>query len=137
LAARRQIVNAAAEQLKERSLRLALATTRLCRTFPVNWEGQHVADQLFRSVTSTAANYSAACRARSTREFIAKLGLVIEEADETVFWLRFSIRASLKQGNEASDLLKEARELLAIFLASARTATSNYRLNREATTNHR
>jgi four helix bundle protein len=66
---------------------------------------------------------------RSPREFIAKLGLVVEETDETVFWLAFAIKAGLARGSEASALSDEARELLAIFTASAKTAAAHYRNN--------
>ena len=104
---------------------LALGVTTLCRSLPSTWEGRHIADQLFRSATSVAANYGAACRARSRKEFIAKLGLVVEEVDEVVFWLQFAKRSSLKSEADLAQLLAEARELLAIFLASARTAGGN------------
>ena len=85
----------------------------------------HVADQLFRSSTSLAANYTAACRGRSTREFISKLGIVVEEADETLFWLNFAIQANLASGSEVAELSKEARELVAIFTSSVKTASRN------------
>jgi len=103
----------------------AVRIASFCRSLTDTWEGRHVADQLFRSSTSLAANYTAACRGRSSREFIAKLGLVVEESDETVFWLTFAIKAGLARGSEASELSDEARELLAIFTASAKTAARN------------
>jgi four helix bundle protein len=124
-------MNEVAEQLKERSLRFAVNVTRACRSFPSNWEGQHVADQLFRSATSVGANYSASCRARTRREFIAKLGLVLEESDETVFWLKLAIRSGLRDEKDLTALLTEARELLAIFTASVKTASANYSVNRQ------
>ena len=76
--------NEFAEQLKERTMRFALHVLRLCRTLPGDWEGRFVADQLFRSSARTSANYHAACRARSRRDFINKLGMVLEESDESV-----------------------------------------------------
>lgn len=118
-------MNQAGEELKERTMKFALSTTFLCRTLPKTWEGRHVADQLFRSATSVAANYSAARRARTPREFLAKLGLVVEEADETVFWLMFASRSGIADSPVTRRVLSEARELLAIFVASAKTASAN------------
>ena len=103
----------------------AIEVVSICRTLPATWEGRHVADQLFRSATSVAANYRAACRARSYREFIAKLGVVLEEADETVFWLELIARTTLVEGRLLELATQEARELVAIFTASCRTANQN------------
>lgn len=72
-----------------------------------------------------AANYRATCRARSRAEFLAKLGIVVEEADETVFWLELMTEAGLTSPTHTHDLLKEANELLAIFAASQVTARAN------------
>jgi four helix bundle protein len=119
------IVNQQAEDLKERTLRFAERVVRFCRTLPKNWEGRHVADQLFRSGTGIAANYHSACRARSPRDFISKLGIVIEETDESRFWLVFTKRVDLHGGPESTELLTEAEQLLAIFIASAKTASAN------------
>jgi len=78
--------------------------------------------QLLRSGTSVAANYRAVCRARSSAEFIAKMGIVIEEADETVFWIELLVESGIVQAESMQSLLQEANELLAIFAASAQTA---------------
>ena len=78
--------------------------------------------QLLRCGTSVAANYRAVCRARSKAEFVAKIGVVVEEADETVFWLEMLVEAGIVQAERMEPLLKEANELLAIFAASQRTA---------------
>ncbi len=118
-------MNEIAEALKERALRFALQVGRFCRTLPDTFEGRHVRNQLFRCSTSTAANYHAACRARSHRDFVAKMGLVVEESDEAVFWLTFLKRAEMDDNPELDPLTGEARELLAIFSASAKTASSN------------
>jgi four helix bundle protein len=75
-----------------------------------------------RSATSIAANYRAVCRARSKAEFIAKIGIVVEEADETVFWVELISDLDILTGDKTVDLLKEANELLAIFSASNQTA---------------
>ena len=119
--------NEIAEQLKERTLRFALRVMRLCRTLASDWEGRFVADQLFRASARTSANYHAACRARSRRDFINKLGMVIEESDESVFWLMFVGRSGMNETADQSELLGEGRELLAIFIQSAKTASTNNR----------
>ena len=118
-------MNDVAEQLKERTMRFALRSMRLCRTIPTSWEGRFVADQLFRSSARTAANYHSACRARSHRDFVSKIGLVVEESDESLFWLKFLKEAEMCDALEGPNLLNEARELLAIFIQSAKTAGSN------------
>jgi len=97
-----------------------------CRTLPDTWEGRHVRDQLFRAGTGVAANYHATCRARSRRDFISKLGIVVEESDESVFWLTFAGEAGLSREVVRQELLDEARELLAIFTQSAKTASANH-----------
>ena len=75
--------------LRNRSFAFALDVTRLCRTLPATWEGRRAGDQLFRAGTSVAANYRAASCGRSPADFIAKMGTVVEEADESEFWLTF------------------------------------------------
>jgi len=118
-------MNEMAERLKERTLTFALRTMKLCRTLPNDREGAFVADQLFRASARTSANYHATCRARSKRDFIHKIGMVVEESDESVFWLKFVGRSGLNESLEQKDLLNEARELLAIFTKSAKTAREN------------
>jgi four helix bundle protein len=113
------------EGLRRRSFRFALDITQLCRGLPARWEAVRLRDQLFRAATSVAANYRAASRGRSPAEFIAKIGLVVEEADECEFWLLFSKAAELQSGPELARLTKEAGELLAIFGASLNTAKKN------------
>jgi four helix bundle protein len=88
-------------------------------------EGWNVAAQLADAANSVAANYRASGHARSRREFVAKLGVVVEEADETVYWLGFVIRTGFVDGGEPVRLLDEARQLAAIFAASYRTARRN------------
>ena len=79
---------------------------------------------MLRSGTSVAANYRAVCRYRSRAEFVAKVGVVVEEADETVLWLELIIDTEIVQASRMRKLLTEANELLAIFAASQRTAKS-------------
>jgi four helix bundle protein len=118
--------NEIAEHLKERTVRFALRVMRLCRGLPADWEGRFIADQLFRASARTSANYHAACRARSRRDFINKLGIVVEESDESVFWLMFVGRSGMNQTTEQRALLAEGRELLAIFVQSTKTASDNH-----------
>ncbi|HUR34676.1 MAG TPA: four helix bundle protein [Vicinamibacterales bacterium] len=115
------------EDLKERTIRFALNVTALCRRLQNDWPQRRVSDQLFRSATSVAANYHAASRARSRREFQAKLGIVAEEAEETAFWLEFARRARMIDEQLALPVCAEARELLAIFIASLKTVAAGMR----------
>lgn len=84
-----------------------------------------IGNQILRSGTSVAANYRAVCRARSRAEFIAKMGIVVEEADETVFWLELLVDTGIVAANKLEELNKEANELLAMFASAQRTAKSN------------
>lgn len=99
----------------------------ICRGIPLTFEGRHVSSQLFRAGTSVAANYRAARRARSRKEFISKIGLVIEEADESLFWLEFAMRIEVLKGPGVERVQREAGELVAILWATRRTALT--RLN--------
>jgi four helix bundle protein len=110
------------EQLRQRSKRFALRILRLSQALPERREADVIARQVLRSGTAVAANYRAAGRARSRAEFIAKLGIVVEEADETLFWLEMLEESGLVSANKLADLRKEAEELLMIFSASRRTA---------------
>ena len=110
------------KQLKDRTKRFAVDVIRLCRELPRTLDATKLAGQLIDSATSVAANYRAACRARSRPEFIAKLGIVLEEADESLFWLELMVDADLVTNSRAERLLKEADELTAIFTTSVKTA---------------
>ena len=105
---------------KQFALRIMKLVGALLRTV----QGRAIASQLMRSGTSVAANYRAACRARSKAEFIAKLGTVEEEADETAFWLELIIEGALLTAPQIQPLLTEALELVAITAASKKTASS-------------
>jgi len=110
------------EVLKDRTKSFALRIVRLYRSLPRSEEARILGTQLLRSSTSIGANYRAACRGRSRAEFIAKLGIVLEEADETVYWLELIQEAGIFPENRLSDVAKEANELVAIFVSSVRTA---------------
>lgn len=92
------------------------------REFPRNDEGSIFGKQLLRSATSVGANYRSACRAKSTADFINKLVIVEEEADECCFWLEVIMETGLMDKKEVLPMLKEAEELTAIFTASGKTA---------------
>ncbi len=112
------------QDLVQRAKTFALDIIRLSTQLPKTSEARVLGRQIIRSGTSVAANYRAACRARSRAEFIAKLGTVVEEADETVFWLELLIESGISHEDRTVGLLREAKELLAIFSASRRTAKS-------------
>jgi four helix bundle protein len=111
--------------LRVRTKDFALRVIRLCRELPRSDEGQVIGRQLLRSATSVGANYRAACRARSRAEFIAKLGIVLEEADETVFWLELLSEAETGKAASLPLLIAEANQLTAIFVTSLCTTKSN------------
>ena len=111
-----------AEELKAPTRRFAVRIVRLFRALPKTDEARVLGKQVLRSGTSVGANYRAACRARSKAEFTAKMGLVVEECDETVFWLELLIETGIVRAGKLNELLREANELLAIFAASQRTA---------------
>src|ERR1044071_7321343 len=92
---------------------------------PKTIEGRAIANQLVRSGTSVAANYRSACRARSKAEFVAKMGVVLEEADETQLWLELIIEGKLLSVKRVQPLLNEASELVAIFVTSRKSASVN------------
>jgi four helix bundle protein len=111
-------------ELIERTKQFALRVIRLVGALPRTIEGRAIASQLMRSGTSVAANYRAACRARSKAEFISKLGTVEEEADESAFWLELLIDADLLSGTQIRPLLNETSEIVATMASSKKTAAS-------------
>ena len=110
------------EDLKKRTKHFALRVIRLVEVLPKTRTAQVIGNQLLRSATSGAANYRAACRARSQANFVYKLGLVEEEADESLFWLEMVVETDLMPAARVQDLTQEADELTAIFVASRKTA---------------
>jgi four helix bundle protein len=110
------------QDLRQRTKQFALHIIRLYRNLPGTEESRILGKQLLRSGTSVGANYRAACRARSRAEFIAKLGIVLEESDETIFWLELLVESGVGSRETLQPLIKEADELTAIFVASLRTA---------------
>jgi four helix bundle protein len=111
-----------AEDLKNRTKQFALRVLKLVAALPNNVQGRAVGSQLVRAGTSVASNYRAACRGRSRAEFVAKLGIVVEEADESAFWLELIIEGALLPGKLVQPLLDEANELTRIMVSSLVTA---------------
>jgi four helix bundle protein len=110
------------QEMIARTKQFALRVMNLVEALPLNVPGRAIANQLIRSGTSVAANYRAACRARSKAGFIAKLGTVEEEADESAFWLELIVEGGLLQEKQVRPLLAEAGELVAITASSKKTA---------------
>ena len=118
-------------ELLQRTKQFALRIFKLVGALPQTIQGKAVAAQLIRSGTSVAANYRAACRARSKAEFVAKLEVVEEEADETAFWLELIIETELVPSAKVKPLLIEAREIVAIMASSKKTAAKSQIANRQ------
>jgi four helix bundle protein len=125
-------MNPEAEQLKQRTFRFALSIIRFCRKLRENWEGRELSDQIFRSGTRVGANYRSACRALSSTDFVKKIGYVVEEADESVYWLDLIRAAAITTDSTLGPLLAEATELSRIFNQSQLTAKTNLAAKRAA-----
>ena len=110
------------ELLRDRTKAFALSVIRLFRSLPYRTDTQVLGKQLLRCGTAVAANYRAVCRARSKAEFVARMGIVVEEADETILWLELLTESGIVPRERCEDLLGEAHELAAIFTASHQTA---------------
>lgn len=111
--------------LKQRTKAFALRVMKLVGALPETTVGRTIGNQLVRSATSVGANYRAACRGRSKPEFVAKLGIVVEEAEECVYWLELIIDGELLKKALVEPLLLEANEITAIMVASHKTAQSS------------
>ena len=110
------------EGLKDRTKQFAHRCVKLAMALPETYLGRHIRGQLIRCATSVASNYRAACLAQSKASFVSKLSIVLEEADESYFWLEFIIDGKLLKNELVEPLLKEADELTAIFISSRKTA---------------
>jgi four helix bundle protein len=109
-------------ELKKRTQKFALRVFRLVEALPKSYSGKTIAMQLARSGSSIGANYRAACRGRSKAEFRAKLGTVVEEADESAYWLELIIEGNLMEKSKVEALLNDANELTAIMVASRKSS---------------
>ena len=113
------------EELKQRTQQFALRVLALAGALPRSPAGRVIAYQLIKSATSVGANYRAACRGKSKADFVSKLGTVVEEADESVYWMELIMAGGLMKPELVQPLCQEANELTAIFAAGLKTAKRN------------
>ncbi len=116
--------NLFAEQFKVRTKKNAVEIIQLFRSFPKTEEARIAGRQLIRSTTSVAANYRAACRARSKAEFYSKLSICVEEADETLFWIEICEESSIFRSEKLNTIKKETEEILKILATSRKTVSA-------------
>lgn len=110
------------QEMKRRTKQFALRVVRLVESLPEGRTAGVIGRELLRSGTSVGANYRAACRAKSTHDFISKMGTVEEEADESLYWMELLVEAGIVKSEKLDSLMKEADEPLAITVASINTA---------------
>jgi len=113
------------DDLKRRTKQFAIRVIKLVEALPNTRTAYVIGNQLLRARTSVGANYRAACRGRSKPEFIAKLGIALEEADETYYWMELLIDANIMTKNQLAPLMAEADEITAILTASVKTARTS------------
>jgi len=111
-----------AKELQNRSKKFAISVIKFYKRLPKTDEGRILGKQLLRSSTSVAANYRSVCRSRSRAEFIAKMGIVVEEADESLLWFEIMTDAEIVTVDAVNDMMNESKELLHIFSSSLSTA---------------
>ena len=114
-----------AEMFKSRTKQFVVDNIKFYRTLPKTEEAKIIGRQLLRSSSSVGANYRAACRARSKAEFHSKLSTVVEEADESAFWMEVLIEADIVNSSDLTYLADEANQILKIASASRKTVSSN------------
>lgn len=115
------------QDLQDRTKDFALRVMKLASFLEKDSLGKLIGRQIFRSGTSVAANYRAACKAKSVKDFVAKLGIVIEEADETCFWIELLNDSTIVTNNKLESLLQESKEITAIMVSSRNSAIKNQR----------
>ncbi len=113
------------EELRARTRAFSLRVIKLVQTLPKNMVADVLGKQVLRSATSVGANYRAACRGQSVAMFFAKLSIVVEEADETVYWLELIREAGLLEARLLVDVIDEAEQILKIMASSRKTAKLN------------
>ena len=111
--------------MQQRTKKFALTIIKLYQTLPKTSEAQILGKQLLRSATSVGANYRAACRARSGKEFYSKLSIVIEEADESMFWLELLDESGIEKTASLQSIINETEELLKILVTARKTINQN------------
>jgi four helix bundle protein len=115
------------DEMKQRTKVYANRVVKLCSALPANWIAQTLGKQILRRGTSVGANYRAVCRAKSGSDFIHKLRIVEEECDESLFWMELLVDNNLVKAARLQSLMKEADEILAIVVSSAKTARASTR----------
>jgi four helix bundle protein len=110
------------DEFKDRTKAFALRVIRLVNSLPRSRAASVIGGQLLRCGTSVGANYRAACRARSSADFVSKMGIVEEESDESAYWMELLIEAGIMKKSRIPDLLNEANEILSMVVASIRTS---------------
>jgi four helix bundle protein len=118
-------------ELQDRTKQFALSVLNLVDALPRSAAGRAISSQLVRAATSVGANYRSACRARSRAEFAAKLGVAVEEADESLYWLELIRDGKLLPENKLSRLLNEADELTAILTSGRKSAVNTSNLKHQ------
>ena len=113
------------DEMKERTRAFALRIIHLVEALPRTRTADVIGKQLLRCGTSVGANYRASCRARSQADFVAKMGIVEEEADETIYWIELLVESDLMKKERVVNLLDEANQIVAIVVSSIRTARGN------------
>ncbi len=121
------------DQMKQRTKLFALGIIQLVESLPKGRTSEVLGKQLLRSGTSIGSNYRSACRSRSIADFMSKMGIVEEEADESLYWMELFIEAGIEVNIRMEALMKEAGELLAITVASIKTARKSKNLSRKGT----
>ena len=111
------------DELRKRTKAFALRIIKVCQSLPGIPTARVITNQLLRSGTAVGANYRSACRARSKPDFVSKMGIALEEADETVYWLELLIEAGIVRERRLQKLVQEAEEIVAILAASRITAS--------------
>jgi four helix bundle protein len=124
------VMNEIADRLRDRTLRYLLGIIRFCRRLPADWMEREIGKQLLRAGMGVTGNYWSSCRGRSDKEFVAKLGVAADEADESVLWLTTIVDAPIRNDTEARNLLVEGREIRAILSKSHKTARENRKRKR-------
>jgi len=113
------------KEMQHRTKQFALRIVRLFQALPATDEARIIGKQLLRSATSVGANYRAACRARSSKEFYSKLSIVIEEADESMFWLEILGESGIIKSTLLQDIIHETEEIIKILVAARKTINQN------------
>ncbi len=115
------------EEMKQRTKYFALRIIRLAEALPKTNEGSVISKQILKSGTSVGANYRAACRSRTDRDFMARMGTVEEEADETIYWLELIVESGMIKSELVHEIMQEAEEILRMIVASINTVKKRLR----------